>query len=89
MPLLCVLSFQKSILCRADFGCTFALDVQQKLKPFLHSSKEQMALRSFLGIYDLSCSSEQDRGQKVVHRGALHLCRGDLNLCSGILTFNF
>ena len=41
----------KSIFCCADFGSSIALDLQQKLKPFLHSSKEQMALRSFLGIY--------------------------------------
>jgi len=51
MPLLCVVPPQKSIFCCADFGSTFALDVQQKLKPFLHSSKEQTALLSFLGIY--------------------------------------
>jgi len=34
----------------ADFGSTIGLDLQQKLKPFLHSL-EQMAMRSFLGIY--------------------------------------
>jgi len=51
MPLLCVVPPQKSIFCCAYFGFTFALDVQQKVKLFLHSSKEQMALRSFLGIY--------------------------------------
>jgi len=49
---------QTSIFCCANFGSTFALDVQQKLKPFLHSTKEQMALLSFLGILALSCSSE-------------------------------
>jgi len=32
----------------ADFASTFALDVQQL---FLHSFKEKMALRPFLGIY--------------------------------------
>jgi len=37
--------------CGADFGSTTALDLQQKLKPFLHSFLEQMAMRSFLGIY--------------------------------------
>jgi len=37
--LLCVVPPQKSIFCCADFGSTFALDVQQELKPFLHSSK--------------------------------------------------
>jgi len=42
----------KSIFCGADFGSTIDLDLQQKLKPFLHSSKEQMALRYFLGIYN-------------------------------------
>jgi len=50
MPLLCVVPL-KNLFCCADFGATFALDVQQKLKPFLHFSKEQMALQSFLGIY--------------------------------------
>jgi len=51
MHLLCVEPPQKSIFCGADFGSTTALDLQQKLKPFLHSSLEQMAIRSFLGIY--------------------------------------
>jgi len=51
MPLLCVVPPQKSIFCCTDFGSTFSLYVQQKLKPFLDSSKEQMALQSFLGIY--------------------------------------
>jgi len=51
MPLLCVGSPQKSTFCCADFGSAIALDLQQKLKPFLHSSKKQMALRFFLGIY--------------------------------------
>jgi len=35
--LLCVVPFQKSIFCGGDFGSTIALDLQQKLKPFLHS----------------------------------------------------
>jgi len=51
MPLLCVVPPQKSIFYYADFGSPSALDLQQKLKPFLHSSKEQMALQSFFGIY--------------------------------------
>jgi len=51
MPLLCVVPPQKCIFCCADFGSTFALNVQQKLKPFLHSSQEQSALRPFFGIY--------------------------------------
>jgi len=50
---------QTSIVCCADFDSRFALGVQQKLKPFLHTikeqmallSKEQMALQPFLGIY--------------------------------------
>jgi len=50
MPLLCAVPPPKSIFCCADFGSKIALDLQQKLKPFLHS-KEQMALRPFLGIY--------------------------------------
>jgi len=48
----------KYIFCGADFGSTIALDLQQKLKPFLHSSKEQMALGFFLEFIALSCSSE-------------------------------
>ena len=52
VPLLCVVPPQKSIFCcAADFGSTFVLYVQQKLKSFLYSSKEQIALRSFFGIY--------------------------------------
>jgi len=51
MPLLCVVPRQKSIFCCAEFGSTIALDFHQKLKPFLHSSKKQMALQCFLGIY--------------------------------------
>jgi len=51
MPLLCVVPPQNYIFCCADFGSTFALNVQQKLKPFLHSFKAQMTLRSFLRIY--------------------------------------
>jgi len=37
--------------CRLWFYDCLSLDLQQKLKPFLHSSQEQMALRSFLGIH--------------------------------------
>jgi len=40
MPLPSVVPTPKSIFCYADFGSTIALDLQQKLKPFLHSSKE-------------------------------------------------
>jgi len=50
--------FQKSIFCYVDFGSTIALDLQEKLKPFLYSSQEQMAMRSFLEYIALSCSSE-------------------------------
>jgi len=50
-PLLCVAPPQKYIFCCTDFGSTFALNVQQNLKLFLHSSQEQTALRSFIGIY--------------------------------------
>jgi len=39
MPLLYVAPPQKSIFCCANFGSTFALNVQQKSKPFLHSSQ--------------------------------------------------
>ena len=48
MILLCVVP---PFVCGADFGSTIALNLQQRLKPFLHSSKKQMALGSFLGIY--------------------------------------
>jgi len=51
MPLLCVGPPQRFIVCGADFRSTTALDLQQKLKPFLHSSLEQTAMRPFLGIY--------------------------------------
>jgi len=52
MPLLCVGPPQKFIFCGADFGSTTALDLQQKLKAFLHSSLEQMTImQSFIGIY--------------------------------------
>ena len=59
VPLVCVLHPQNSIFCcAADFGSTFGLDVQQKLKPFLHSSKEQRNCDLFLEFVTLSCSSE-------------------------------
>jgi len=51
IPLLCVAPPQKYILFCADFASTIALDLQQKLKSFLHSSKKQTALQSFIGIY--------------------------------------
>jgi len=41
---------QKYIFCGADFGSTIALDLQQKLKLYLHSCQEQMAMQSFPGI---------------------------------------
>ena len=41
MTLLCVIPPQKCIFCDAEFGSTIALDLQQKLKPFLHSSQKQ------------------------------------------------
>jgi len=58
MHLLCVAPPQKSIFCCANFGSTNALNVQQKLKLFLHSPQEQTALRYFLGIVALLCNSE-------------------------------
>jgi len=48
LDLLCVVSPQKYIFCCADFGSTTALDLQQNLKPFLHSSTEQMIYSSFV-----------------------------------------
>jgi len=51
MSLLCAVLPQKSIFCGADFGSTITLDLQHKLKAFLHSSQEKMAMRSVLGIY--------------------------------------
>jgi len=44
-------ALQKSVSCGADFRSTIALDLQQKLKPFLHYSQEKMAVRPLLGIY--------------------------------------
>ena len=52
MLLLCVVPSQNFIFCCADFGSAIALDLHQKLKPFPHSSKEQMVLRSFLRMYN-------------------------------------
>jgi len=54
LTLLCVVPFQSSVFCGGDFGSTIALDLQQKLKPFLHSSQDQMAIRFFLGIFHVS-----------------------------------
>jgi len=51
MPLLRVVPPQKYISCGANFGSTIALGLQLKLKPFLHSSQEQIAMQSFIGIY--------------------------------------
>jgi len=42
---------QKSTFFGADFSSAIASHLQQKSKPFLHSSQEQMAMQSFLGIY--------------------------------------
>jgi len=39
------------IFCGADFGSTIARDLQLKLKPYLHSSQQQMTMRSLFGIY--------------------------------------
>jgi len=44
MPLLCSEPPQKSVFCCANIGSTFVSNVQQTLKPFLHSSQEQAAL---------------------------------------------
>jgi len=51
MPLLCVVPPYKSIFCGASFGFTIASDLQQKLKLFLRSSHELMAMRSLVGVY--------------------------------------
>jgi len=50
MPLFRVVPPQKYIFYGADFGSTIVFDLQQKFKPFLHSSQEQMPMRSLLGI---------------------------------------
>jgi len=49
-PLMCT-SPSKIYLLRCQLDSTIALDLQQKLKRFLNSSSEQMAMRSFIGIY--------------------------------------
>jgi len=55
MPILRVLLSQNFIFCDADFGSAIGLDLQQKLKPFLHLlNKQEMAMRSFLGNYSSS-----------------------------------
>jgi len=51
MPLLCVVTPLKYIFCCAAFASTIALDLREKLKPSLHSSKKQITLQSFLGFY--------------------------------------
>jgi len=58
MPLLLVLPLKNFIFCGADFGSAIALNLQYKSKPLLHSSQQQMTMRSFLGIYSFSCSTE-------------------------------
>jgi len=58
MPLLCVVPAQKSIFCGTGFGSTIALDLQDKSKTFLHSSEEQMAMRSVFEFIALLCNSE-------------------------------
>jgi len=58
MPFVCVVPPQKSIFCCADYGSTIAVDLQQTLKPFLHSSKKQRHCDLFLEFIALSCSSE-------------------------------
>jgi len=50
MPLLRVLSSQNFIFCGTDFGSTIALNLQQKLKPLLHSSLQQWQCDLFLEI---------------------------------------
>jgi len=54
MPLLCVTPPQKPIFFCADFGSTFALDVHQKVMPFLHSSQENGICDLFLELIALS-----------------------------------
>jgi len=51
MPLLRVVPPQNFTFCGADCGSRISLDLQQKLKPFLHSYQQQMKMRSFLDIY--------------------------------------
>ena len=58
MPLFHALPPQNFIFCGADFGSTIALNLQQKLERLLHSSQQQMSVRSFLGIYSFFCSTE-------------------------------
>jgi len=50
LPLLCGVAPQHFFFCCTDFGCTIAFDLQEKLKPFLHFSQEQMEMQFFLGI---------------------------------------
>jgi len=49
---------QKSVFCGASNSTIACLDLQQKLKPFLHSSQEQMEMRIVLEFIALFCSSE-------------------------------
>jgi len=47
MPFLRVVPPQNFTFCGADCGSTISLDLQQKLKPFLHSYQQQTKMRSF------------------------------------------
>jgi len=51
MPHLCVLPLEILFFVMSTLVVHCLLDLQQKLKPFLHSSQEQIAMRSLLGIY--------------------------------------
>jgi len=51
MSLLRVVPHQNFSFCDVDCGSTIALDLQQKLNRFLHSSQQQIAIRFLLGIY--------------------------------------
>ena len=55
---MCIGPPQRSIFCGAEFGSKTALDLQQKLKPFLHSSLKQWQCDFFLEFLALSCISE-------------------------------
>ena len=58
MPLLCVVPPQKYIFRCTYFGSTIALDLQQKLKLFLHSSKKNSLAIFFMEFIALLFSLE-------------------------------
>jgi len=76
----CRMPLQIPIFCGADFGSMIALDIRQKLKPFLHSSQKQMAMSSFPEIYGYATFRSGRFGQGV-------FWSGDISVHEQLITF--